>query len=388
MVNCFRDVDEMVNVSQKEDFELVCHNLDVLQKKVNDVAQRKQSELGNKRRKTHGFKQPELENNIAEISKKKFAPQSKRKIFWAVNLYNDWRSNRMSEGVIPSQIVNANLDLLGTLIESDLCYSLSRFVREVKKLNGSEYPANTVHELVMIQMYLHENSVFWELLDQPQFLTLRNVVDNTMREHHSAGLGVRRSSNIITLDSEDKLFNKGILGEDTPEKLLKTVIYMISMHCALRGGAEHCNLRRPGCNSQFSFDCDTLGRERLIYREDPLQKTSQGGLVCKGTSKVVYIYGTSNRARCPIYLFKKYVGLMPQTKSCKKFYLRCRKVPTPCVWYCDQPYGINKLKTTVKDVCKEGGLEGHYTNHSLRATCASRLFDQNVPEQRNYRSQK
>ena len=62
---------------------------------------------------------------------------------------------------------------------------------------------------------------------------------------------------------------------------------MIGMHCALRGWAEHNNLRWPGCNSQLSSDCDTSGRERLVYKEDPLQKTNQGGLICKGTSKVV-----------------------------------------------------------------------------------------------------
>ena len=257
-----------------------------------------------------------------------------------------------------------------------------RFVREVKKLDGSEYPPNTVRELViMIQMHLHENSVFWKLLDQPQFLTLRNVVDNTMKERHCAGLGKRRSSDIISLDHENKLFNRGVLGDSSPEQLLKTVIYMVGMHCALRGGSEHSNLRRPECDSQITFDRDTSGRERLVYTEDPPQKTNQGGLFSKGMNKVVYIYGASKMSRCPIYLFKKYIGLLPQTKSCRKLYLRVRKVPTPNVWYCDQPYGLNKLKTVVKDICKAGGIEGHFTNHSLRATCASHLFDQNVPAQ-------
>ena len=42
---------------------------------------------------------------------------------------------------------------------------------------------------------------------------------------------------------------------------------------------------------------------------------------------------------------------------------------------------MNKLKTIVKDICKEGGLVGKYTNHSLRATCASRMYNNQVPEQ-------
>ena len=177
----------------------------------------------------------------------------------------------------------------------------------------SDYPLNTIRDLIiMVQMYLHKNSIFWKLLEQAEFLPLRNVVDNTMKEHHSVGLGVHKSSDIITLDHEDTLFEKKILGESTPEQLLKTVIYMIGMHCALRSGAEHNDLRHPGLNSQFSFESDVKGKERLVYKEDPLQKTNQGGLECKGSRKIVYIYQASDRSRCPIYLFKKYVGLMPQ----------------------------------------------------------------------------
>ena len=123
------------------------------------------------------------------------------------------------------------------------------------------------------------------------------------------------------------------------------------------GGAEHNNLRRPGCDSQFSFDHDTSGREHLVYKEDPLQKTNQGGLTFKGTSKVVYIYGASKKERCPIFIFKKYLRLMPDSKTCRKLCLRVQKAPTPNVWYCDQPYGMNKVKTTVKNICKEGALE-------------------------------
>ena len=32
-------------------------------------------------------------------------------------------------------------------------------------------------------------------------------------------------------------------------------------------------------------------------------------------------------------------------------------------------------------MCKKGGLEGNFTNHSLHASCASRMYDNNIPEQ-------
>ena len=184
-----------------------------------------------------------------------------------------------------------------------------------------------------------------------------------MKQRHSEGLGVRKSSHIITLEHENKLFNQGVLGEENPSQLLKTVIYMIGLHCALRGGNEHSNLRCPGHNLQIKFERDTCGIERLVYHEDPLQKTNQGGLVCKGTSKTVFVYPAENAHRCPVRLVKKYMKLLPETMKCQKLYLRCRKKQSAGTWYCDQPYGVNRIKTTVKDLCKEAGLVGNFTNH-------------------------
>ena len=42
---------------------------------------------------------------------------------------------------------------------------------EVKKINESDYPPNTLKEIViMIQIYLHENSVYCILLDDVKLL--------------------------------------------------------------------------------------------------------------------------------------------------------------------------------------------------------------------------
>ena len=195
---------------------------------------------------------------------------------WAVTMCNEWRQNRLAQPGTERQIIDANLELLQSFGPGDLCFALSRFIREVCKIDGNEFPPKTVREIiVMIQMYLHENSIYWKLLDQVEFISLRNVVDNTMKERHAMGLDVRQSSDIISIRHEDVLFQKGILGEENPMQLLRTLVYMIGLHCALRGGIEHNCLRRPGCQSQFSVEFDVRGKERLVYHEDPLNKTNQ-----------------------------------------------------------------------------------------------------------------
>lgn len=43
--------------------------------------------------------------------------------------------------------------------------------------------------------------------------------------------------------------------------------------------------------------------------------------------------------------------------------------------------GINSIKAVVKKLAEKAGLHGKYTNHSLRATAAIRLFEAGVNEQ-------
>ncbi len=42
---------------------------------------------------------------------------------------------------------------------------------------------------------------------------------------------------------------------------------------------------------------------------------------------------------------------------------------------------MNAIKQTVKKLAEQAGLKGKFTNHSLHATCAMRLFEAGVDEQ-------
>ena len=144
-----------------------------------------------------------------------------------------------------------------------------------------------------------------------------------MKERTALGLGVRKSPDIISISHEDQMFHDSLLGNETPIQLFKTVIDMIGLHCALRGGSEHNRLCRLGFDCQITIKHDDRGIERLIYKEDALHKTHQGGLSCKPFNKVVYVYPSANVSRCPVRILKKYVGLLPPPKSCKKALHAC-----------------------------------------------------------------
>ena len=51
------------------------------------------------------------------------------------------------------------------------------------------------------------------------------------------------------------------------------------------------------------------------------------------------------------------------------------------IWYSKTPVGHNTLAGTVSRICKKAGVSGYKTNHSLRVTSATRLFQNGIDEQ-------
>ena len=120
----------------------------------------------------------------------------------------------------------------------------------------------------------------------------------------------------------------------------------------------------------------------MRYREDIGLKTNRGGIKHRKIEpKSVDVYPLVSSFKCPLYIIGKYLSMLPENRTCKALYLQPLKEFTPNCWYRDRPVGVNKLQKVVKNMCKKAGLPGHYTNHSLRATAATRLYHGNFDEQ-------
>ena len=82
-------------------------------------------------------------------------------------------------------------------------------------------------------------------MDGPDFKNFRVILDNVMKERALLNIGmVKKKAQFIPLSYEDTLWSKGILGEHNPEILRNTVLFLIGIHCSLRAGDEHYDLRR------------------------------------------------------------------------------------------------------------------------------------------------
>ena len=91
----------------------------------------------------------------------------------------------------------------------------------------------------------------------------------------------------------------------------------------------------------------------------------------------MWVYPSSNITRCPVRIIDKYMGLCPPiVKGSAKanFYLRSLNRVTPAQWYSSRVLGINAIKKVVTTMLKDANLDGFFTNHSLRRSRTTRLF--------------
>ena len=116
--------------------------------------------------------------------------------------------------------------------------------------------------------------------------------------------------------------------------------------------------------------------------EDIGLKTNKGGLKHRHIEpKTVDLYTTQNAERCLLCAIIKYMSLLPKDHTCPAFYLQPWKKYFGKTWYVNRSAGINQLRYTVRDICHDAGLPGHYTNHSLRAGAMTKLYQNDIDEQ-------
>ena len=75
----------------------------------------------------------------------------------------------------------------------------------------------------------------------------------------------------------------------------------------------------------------------------------------------------------------KYLSLCPPNYTKKAhFYLQSLKSPHPKQWFGRECMGANKIKEVVKELLSSAKIDGYFTNHSLRRTGGTHLFQSGV----------
>ena len=284
-----------------------------------------------------------------------------------------------------ARIWRSDLDKCQLLVKEDFEYLMCKFIAEVVKVkDGSDYPGCTLYQMcVVIQKYLFSNGLKWKLIEG-DFDRLRNVLDNIMKDRAARCIGtVVKKAQFISVEKGNEMREKGILGEDNPNQLRDTVLFLLGLKIGLRAGDEHYYLRRdaPDMASQLQVKRNKKGVRCLVYTEDNVTKTNDGGLKSmRKERKIVWVYPSSNREHCPVRLVDKYITLLPPVHPNRKanFYLRSLEGYTPVQWYGEQVVGSNTIRKIMSVISKSAGLERFFINHSLRCSGTTYLFQARI----------
>ena len=242
-------------------------------------------------------------------------------------------------------------------LQADLC----DFIVEIKKENGEQYPPSSMYDLISgLSLYLEREHGFTNKLVSGAFRSVRNTLDNIMKERTVEGVGGRPERDPILEEHEQVLWEKGILGEDSPDKLRQTVFFLIGVRFGLRGLKEQYDLRRYP-DSQINI-VKIDGKDVLVYREFQ-SKTRQGGISDRGKNpaRVCYSFCTGVRSRCLVELFRKYLFLGPRgSYHWPRFYVQTdpKWEPGSDYWYTNRPVGKNTLGGYIEDMMKWGVWRG------------------------------
>ena len=98
------------------------------------------------------FHEPLSNEDLNAMSQKKFGDETYKKMRWVLKMYNDWRNFRNSEGHLNK--IDCNLEDSTTITTESLVYALCRFLTEVKKLDGTEFPGRTLYDILICVQFL------------------------------------------------------------------------------------------------------------------------------------------------------------------------------------------------------------------------------------------
>ena len=162
--------------------------------------------------------------------------------------------------------------------------------------------------------------------------------------------------------------------------LLDTMVFCNGLYFALRSGKEHRQLRSRPCQITV---VERPGEKAYLRYVEDVSKNRQGGIKGRNikAKEVIHHANAVNPQRCFVRIFKLYQERIPENIPDHAFYLKPLQNPTASCWFSNKPLGHHTLTTTIARLCKEAGITGFKTNHSLRATTATRLYQSGVDEQ-------
>ena len=114
---------------------------------------------------------------------------------------------------------------------------LTYFVLEVRTKSGTEYTPNTLHHIVSgIMRHLRQecNKSEIDFFKDSAFANFRSSLNAEMKRLQAAVVGsTRKQAEPITIEEEELLWSKKLLGDSCPQSLLNSMMFMNGLYLPL-----------------------------------------------------------------------------------------------------------------------------------------------------------
>ena len=126
-----------------------------------------------------------------------------------------------------------------------LSYWLSRFVLEVRRQDGRDYPPQTLYSMCCgLLRYVREVKPEINIFKDPQYADFQRTLDAEMKRLISTGLGVKpKRAEPINMSEESTLWEAKPCGSQSAQSLLDTMVFAVActLHCAVGKNTEICS---------------------------------------------------------------------------------------------------------------------------------------------------
>ena len=177
------------------------------------------------------FNELKTDSDLEEAKASSIPENTRKNTSWAVNVWKAWSAHRRKTC---SSVTEWPIHLF-IAQPQDLDYWLSKFVLEAKKESGEPYPPDTLYGICAgLLRYIRERRPEINIFKDYQYTGFRKTLDGEMKRLRSAGIDVKkRQAEPISVEEEDTLWQKGVLGEHDPQTLLDTMLFLCGIHFAL-----------------------------------------------------------------------------------------------------------------------------------------------------------
>ena len=161
-----------------------------------------------------------------------------------------------------------------------------------------------------------------------------------------------------------------------PRRLSQAVWFLIAFNLGCRGRELYRQLRQDS----LLFATDDVGKEYMTIEQTVVEKNHQGGPSKEDqVNRSTRIYDCEVGPYTLIGLIKLYLSKLHP--DCIWLFQQCRTKTDDGPWYKNEPLGVNSLGAMMKTISKSAALSQTYTNHCVRSTTITVLFNAGIEVQ-------